>query len=236
MKTLFIGSLLLLLFGSVAAQKTGIYGGMGGYEGGLFMLQMPGTNQLLQNNGYTSIGPNQMAHGGMGMGIINNFMIGGQGGSISEQSFSRADNAGTLKHSYGSLQLGYLFRPGKKLAFFPIVGLGTLESIYEITNNNTSNDLQQAFQQPNQMLLIQQRSPYVDFSVNLNYWLFKGKKTIFGPFFGLSLGGFYAPATANYRMNGQPMVNTPTQAASSFYIKLRFGGGSITESGQRAQN
>lgn len=236
MKNLFISCCMLLLAGGVFAQKSGIYGGMGGYEGGLFMLQMPGTNQLLQNNGYSAVGATQMAHGGIGMGIINNFMIGGQGGSISEQNFSRADNAGTLKHSYGGFQLGYMFRAGKQLAFFPMLGLGALESVYQITNNNTSKDLQQAFQQPNQLLQIQQRSPYVDFSLNLNYWFFGGKKTIFGPFVGLSVGGFFAPSTSHYRINGQPMVNTPNQAASSFYFKLRFGGGSMTASSKKSQD
>ncbi len=215
----------LLLSNSTEAQQTKRYGGIGFFSFGMADLQQPGLNAQLTAASYTPLQSRQLSVGGEGFGIINNFLLGGRGGSMGRQQFSSANNTGSIQNSYGSFLLGYTFALSKKLLFYPLVGFGGIDSEITIENNTTSNSITAAFVNPNQITVIRAEVPILDFSVNFALPIIGNVNGGGGPIVGLSAGYFFSPGAGRYRMNGRDLTDIPTGQNNGFYVRLLFGGG-----------
>lgn len=134
--------LLVLFLGclSVQAQQRAAYGGIG--YGDIGMHSVPNAlNTILEAQGLLSGGsfPGlSPGFGGGGFGIINNFIIGGQGfGSFLN---NRVYNSTELDYGLGGglFTLGYTFVNRNGNFFYPTLGIGGAGLELEIENNGTS--------------------------------------------------------------------------------------------------
>ncbi len=227
-KISFLLGILLLTCLNGHAQKIARYGGMGFFSFGISDLRQPGVNSLLASQGYTGLQSRQISMGGQGFGIINNFLIGGQGGSLGEQQFSRAQTTGRIQNSYGSFMMGYVFSAGKRALIYPVIGYGSLSTEITLEDNNTTASMQTAFTNPNQITVIRGEIPSFDLSLNFVIPIFGNMRGGGGPMAGISAGVIYCPNSGNYTMNGHDLTDVPGQQNSGFYIRLHFGGGGFS--------
>ncbi len=219
----------LLASGSLfaSAQSKGYFGGFGFFELGFTSINLSSINNLLSANGYSSLSGSYVTSGGTGMGMINNLLIGGSGGSMAMESFGRNNTNGRYTAGYGMFQLGYAFHTNKKSFVYPMIGFGAFTTNMQLEDNNTTTSLNAALANPNQVVNLNSSNSLLDFSLNFAYRILGGggESGSGGTMIGLSVGGFVSPSNASFKMNERAMTVTPDFRPSGFYVRLQIGGG-----------
>lgn len=226
-KTLF--TLCLALAGSFAsnAQEKGLYGGFGFFEFGYSQYSNSALNGALNAAGYSSLGNGFVTTGGQGFAVINNFIIGGAGGSLGSQSFGRNNTNGRFNAGYGIFQLGYGFKAGKNGLLYPLVGIGAFTSSIQIENDLASGNLNTILALPNQVVNLRSDAAMLDFSLHYSFTIFgdKSGEDGGGTMIGISAGGFVCPTPSTFYNNQRELNVVPNYRPSGFYVRLKFGGG-----------
>lgn len=210
-----------------SAQPKGYFGGFGFFEPGFTSINLSPINGLLSANGYSTLGGNYLSSGGSGIGMINNLLIGGSGGSMAMESFGRNNTNGRFTAGYGMFQLGYAFHTNRKSFVYPMLGFGAFTTNLQLEDNNTATSLNAALANPNQVVNINSSNSLLDFSLSFAYRILGGgnENGSGGTMVGLSVGGFVSPTNANFKMNERAMTVTPDFRPSGFYVRLKIGGG-----------
>lgn len=222
--TLSLG--LCSLFGAEAQEK-GLYGGFGFFEFGYSQYNNSALNGAFTAAGYSSIGNGFVSTGGQGFALINNFVIGGAGGSLGSQSFGRNNTNGQFSAGYGMFQLGYAFKTGKKGLLYPLVGLGAFTSSIQIENDLASGNINTILASPNQVVNLRSDAAMLDLSLHYSFTIFgdKSGEDGGGTMVGISAGGFFCPTPSTFYNNQRELNVTPNYSPAGFYLRLKFGGG-----------
>jgi len=209
------------------AQEKGIYGGFGFFEFGFSQYNNGVLNSALTANGYSGLGNSFVTTGGQGFAIINNFIIGGSGGSLGSQSFGRNNTNGQFNAGYGLFQLGYAFKSGKKGLLYPMVGFGAFTSSLQIENDLASGSLNTILAIPNQVVNLRSDAAMLDMSLHYNITVFGDKSGNGGggTMVGISAGAFFCPTPSTFYNNQRELSVVPDYRPSGFYVRLKFGGG-----------
>jgi hypothetical protein len=217
----------MLVSSLVQAQSSGYYGGFGFFDFGMANYNLSPINNLLQANGYSGLGSNFITTGGSGFALFNNIVIGGAGGSLGMQSFSRPGATGRYNAGFGQFSLGYAFKTGEKSFFYPMLGLGGMQTNIQIEDDNTSGSVNNSFATPNQVVNMNSSNGILDFSLNYIFRVGGGGNAqgAGGPAIGISAGGFWSPGNTSFKMNEKAMSDVPAFQPSGFYFRLKFGGG-----------
>jgi hypothetical protein len=224
-----IFTLCMALVSSYAsqAQEKGLYGGFGFFEFGYSQYNNSALNGALNAAGYSSLGNGFVTNGGQGFALINNFVIGGAGGSLGSQSFGRNNTNGQFSAGYGMFQLGYAFKTGKNGLLYPLVGFGAFTTNIQIENDLASGNLNTILALPNQVVNLRSDAAMLDLSLHYSFTIFgdKSGENGGGTMVGVSLGGFFCPTPSTFYNNQRELNVVPDYNPSGFYLRLKFGGG-----------
>lgn len=228
-KTRIFSLTLVVLSTGIMAQSTSISGGAGHFFIGQSWMNYDNLNRMFVDQLYnyaTTLSPvtpieepentfqsPTMMVGGGGFGVINNFLIGGEGGVLlpSEIINRTYHPNASLASGYGLLKFGYMFPLNDKMILYPTVGMGYGGSI-----------LTQDF------FGVEDReftSEQVFLQAELNFDLFpfsdlSGLKT------GLSVGYMFNPNSTPWANEEGGFNRTiPTHLLNGFYFRLTIGGG-----------
>lgn len=222
-------TLCMALMSSYAsqAQEKGLYGGFGFFEFGYSQYNNSALNGALNAAGYSSLGNGFVSTGGQGFALINNFVIGGAGGSTGSQNFGRTNTNGSFSAGYGMFQLGYAFKAGKNGIFYPLVGIGSFSSSIQIENDLASSNLNTILANPNQVVNLRSDAAMLDMSLHYSFTIFgdKSGEDGGGTMVGVSAGGFFCPTPSTFYNNQRELSVVPNYRPSGFYLRLKFGGG-----------
>ncbi len=209
------------------AQEKGLYGGFGFFEFGYSQYNNGALNGALSAAGYTNLADSFVSTGGQGFALINNFVIGGAGGSMGSQSFGRNNTNGSFNAGYGMFQLGYAFKSGKNGLLYPLVGLGAFTSNIQIENDLASGNLNTILAIPNQVVNLRTETTMLDLSLHYTFTIFgdKSGEGGGGTMVGVSAGGFFCPTPSTFFNNQRELSVVPNYNPSGFYLRLKFGGG-----------
>lgn len=228
-KTKLFSPALVVFSTCIVAQSTSISGGAGHFFIGQSWINYDNLNRMFVDPLYnyaTNLSPvppteepentfqsPTMMVGGGGFGVINNFLIGGEGGVLlpSELSNRTYHPNASLASGYGLLKFGYMFPLNDKMVLYPTVGMGYGGSI-----------LTQDF------FGVEEReftSEQVFLQAELNFDLFpfsdlSGLKT------GLSVGYMFNPYSTPWTNEEGGFSRTvPAHLLNGFYFRLTTGGG-----------
>ncbi len=104
-------ALLGILSGQMLVAQGGSYfGGSGHFSMGSSVVEMNGINTFLNTKQLPGFSRNCMSVGGGGFGVINNFIIGGEGGAINPSRVANTNGYSELSTGYGAFNFGYMIQ------------------------------------------------------------------------------------------------------------------------------
>jgi len=208
---------LILMWPSISQAQQSFSGGFGHFYAGQTWLNNAEVNNYITTLGFHAI-PNQaLMMGGAGAGVINNFMIGGEGGFIAPSSTLSVTGEASLTAGYGMFTFGYTMPSRGSWVFYPQVGMGWGGSslIYTFYDG-----IQYSYTSSGFFL-----------STSLHCDLFAGIKdegnTKYGFKTGLSAGYLFNPQAAPWKhADGGPAL-FGNSFFDGFFVKLTIGGGAL---------
>ncbi|MDQ3191782.1 MAG: hypothetical protein M3Q58_09320 [Bacteroidota bacterium] len=221
-----------LLVNDSKADTIGIvrrYNGVfGSFSYGWTLLNTRALNETLNSFNYPMFSNYAVTFGGRALRMYKCFFIGAEGYFIfNEEKNSTAYDA-SLNSGYVFFNMGYRGIASSNLLLYPLIGVGGGRSNLKIAERSNGIAFNQLMANPARSLELSTNSFLLNFSLNLDY--FTMPILINGFHFGISLGYTLAlPA------DGWFMFNTNVQGGPAFnlsgpYIRLKFGGGSFTNS------
>lgn len=211
-----------------SATNTTYSGGAGSFQIGYGNFQ---TNKL-QNflpAGAPSLGNHHLTVGGGGYAMINDFIIGGSGFSITGETVSTSNLEANASGGAGFFNVGYRVAGGKALNVYPLLGIGGGGLGMEInqTANLTTSDIRS---NPGRAITIEQSGWLFDLSMNLEWYPIAGgnENDYGGLMAGLKVGYLYQPFADDWEYEGGDISNTPNFNLSGFYVQLTLGAGGFS--------
>lgn len=123
MKRLFFATLLLNSV-LIYSQKTGgVFGGAGHFFVGSTYINFNSLNNYLKSNQLPAFSSNCLNMGGGGFGVIDDFVIGGEGGVVSASKVANVNGNADISAAYGMFSCGYVLPIRSKLIVYPMTGL-----------------------------------------------------------------------------------------------------------------
>jgi hypothetical protein len=227
MKTRAALTLITFLITAHTGFSQGYSGGFGFFEPGYSSIDLSAFNTLLSLNEYSELSGESFNAGGSGFLMVNNFIIGGRGGGGGLQNVGKTGTSGRFATGYGVFNLGYAFKVSYRSFAYPTVGFGGMQTTLQLENETTTGSVAEALAAPNQVLNLSSSSAILDFSVNFITRVTGGgdATSAGGAFLGISVGAFFSPSNATFKLNDRVMTDVPDFTPSGFFIRLKLGGG-----------
>ena len=217
--------LALLMPQLTVAQSSG---GIGVFAPGIQPVRFDVLNGSLPA-GYPEISGNPFATAGAGYGIISNFVIGGEGGSLHPGSFSNDDLQIELAGDYSFFSLGYVLLNRKGILAFPLVSVGEANQSVYIHQNDQTATFGGVTGEPFQATTLKYRSKMLRFSITGLYAI-KGNssgKGASGVMLGLTAGYQTSYKSGPWTYDNGSIEDGPDFSNNGFFIQLLVGGGGV---------
>jgi hypothetical protein len=202
---------------ALEAQQNSISGGFGHFYTGITWLDYGGLNDYLSKQQLYPFQHNALMMGGGGAGIINNLLIGGEGGLIASSPTLSSAGEANVSAGYGRVEIGYVFALQPRFIVYPKIGMGWGGSEVEISYSNGKEE--------------EYSSSGFYLSTELNLDMFShfsaDQSDVYGFKTGLSVGYLFQPQAMPWKdENGSsaPFGNT---FFDGFYLKITIGGGAM---------
>lgn len=221
MKKVYVILLAMLPF-CMNSQKPVFSGGCGYFKIGYANIDHISINRYLNNNAIPSLSRNGYMIGGGGIGVINNFIIGGEGGAFAANKSAGAFGLAELSSGYGMLNFGYMLPLKSRFSVYPLFGLGWGGTELKL---NYSLGIEQKFTSS---------ATFIKGEVNVD-WFMHGNAEAFekaGFMSGISIGYMLQPISEPWKSSNASYVDIPATFMNGFYVKLKIGGGGIGLSGK----
>src|ERR1041385_7061152 len=124
-------------------------GGFGHFTFSGQQLNLNNLNGMLNPLGYSSLGNNYLSFGGGGGFVINNFFIGGEGGSLATGNCANQNSTLSFKAGCGYFNFGYMIHSTKRSVLYPVVGIGGGGYTMDVKLKNVDPDFQGQLNKPN---------------------------------------------------------------------------------------
>lgn len=197
-----------------------VYGGMGFVMPGYRTLSVENINEEFASHGFPQLDERNFSIGGGGYGIINGFLIGGEGHGITEKTFTNVEHKTSLKGGYGVFTMGYILASSRNFLLYPLVGVGGGMIDMEISEKNTL-DFDDVMTNPRRSIHLIQKNMVLDFSLNTTFSLWSNG----GLMIGARVGYMMTPYTSKTTSNGLEVYNAPEVNYDGLYFGVSFGGG-----------
>ncbi|MCF8304084.1 MAG: hypothetical protein K9I94_12470 [Bacteroidales bacterium] len=221
-----IGFLLIMIglpLFLIGQTRTG--GGMGYFMVGPGMMQWDELNTEFPAE-YPELENTSIEFGGGGFFAVSNFIIGGEGGGLSERTFDNQNYNVTTSGGFGMFQLGYMVFNRKNFTLYPLVGYGGKDIFLKITEDRDI-DWNELVANPRQSTELQLSSSLLDLGIGFNYFaLGGGSEKGYGGFsIGLRAGYQMAFEDNDWKYDNGDVYEAPDFDMSHFYVRLTIGGG-----------
>lgn len=222
--TLFLIFTILSVNGISKDKKSG---GMGFFATGYQMIDIKELNSRLKLFGLPQFDKSYVSLGGGGFGILNNFVIGGEGHGLVGSDLSNQSYQTNLTAGYGLFDMGYLIYSSNGLKIFPIIGFGGGGIDLRINEKNLV-DFDQVLNNPKKGSVLSVAGLMLNFGLNLfyNLNLSGDEERLGGLSFGLNLGYTHFLQLGNWSLFETEIAGGPKVGLSGFYIRFTIGGGS----------
>lgn len=199
----------------VYSQGFNYYGGTGHFSMGSSVVEMNSVNGYLNSKGLPGFSRNCLSIGGGGFGIINNFLIGGEGGAIDPSRVASTTGNAELSTGYGMFNVGYMVPLKSRLMVYAMGGIGWGGSDLTLVDANGKEEKYNA------------RKSFVSTEINLDMYMFGDKESGAKAGFktGFCIGYLFNPQTNPWSDNNSNYTNIPNTFVNGFYFKLKIGGG-----------
>ncbi len=224
-KILFVIFLFFNLSNQAISQdKTS--GGEGYFMIGMQKIDVKNLNTLLKQYNYPALDENYVSLGGGGYGIVNNFVIGGEGHGLIGSTISNANYKLNSSAGYGVFNVGYVIYHNYGLKIFPLIGFGGGGidlTIYE----KSSLDFNDIMHNPKRGSSLSLGGLMFNLGLNGTYKLdFSGKdKGDDGLLIGFSAGYTHFLKLGNWTLFENEISGGPKIGISGFYLRFSIGGG-----------
>jgi len=219
MKRLFV-MLAVISIGILGLEARSIYGGMGFFMGGMRPYVVNDINTSLNNNGLPELNDSLISLGGGGYGIIDRFLIGGEGHGIVKKVTTSELYKTTFTGGYGVFDLGYVLTSSRKFLLYPMVGIGANVVDMQITQKETI-DFDDVLNDPKRGIHLKQESMILDMSMNASIALWNHG----GLMMTARVGYIMTPSVSEMDMNGIEVYNSPEIKMEGLYFSIGIGGG-----------
>ncbi len=222
---------LTLSFNQVIGQskKTG---GEGYFMVGMQKIDVKNLNSLLRLYNYPVLDEYYTFIGGGGYGIINNFVIGGEGQGLIGTEVSNQNYKLNLNAGYGMFNMGYVIYNHSGLKLFPLIGFGAGGIDLRI-NEKASLDFTDVLNNPKRGSSLSLAGLMINLGVNGSYvFNFNKDKNDGGVLMGISVGYTYFLKLGNWTLFENDISGGPNVGISGFYIRFNIGGGGAGSSSE----
>lgn len=221
--TIFI--LFFSFFFNQAISQTKTSGGEGYFMVGMQKIDVKNLNSLLRVYDYPVLDESYTSIGGGGYGLVNNFVIGGEGHGLIGSEVSNQNYKVNLTAGYGMFNIGYLLHNDSGLKIFPLVGFGG-GGIELRINEKASLDFTDVLSNPKRGSSLSLGGLMLNVGLNGNYVInFNEEKSFGGILIGLSAGYTYFLKLGNWTLFESDISGGPDIGISGFYLRFNIGGG-----------
>ncbi len=223
MKNIFLIGFILIFFISLseAAEIPEFQELMFGVQVGTGKINLTDLNSKLEASGYPSLNENYTTFGLEGCGIINKWLIGGEGFSINIEETNLTNFNNSEMHVSGGTILfntGYLIYQKKNTCIYPKVGIG-YGNLSLTINEKDEPSLDEMLGSPQRNSAITVMGFLLDVSLGIRH-IFGKERT--HRYSGLMLG-----ANVGYMHSFNMDFNGTSVGITGPYIGITVGGGSI---------
>lgn len=199
------------------AQNGGYYGGAGHFMLGSVFMNLNSVNAYMADNQLPSFSGNCFNIGGGGYGVINNFVIGGEGAAVGPSPVGNLNGNAEMSAGYGMFSAGYILPVKSTVMIYPIAGIGWGGSGLKI--NYASGKIEE----------YSAKSMFITTEVNADIFMLndKASDTKAGFKIGLCFGYMFNPVADPWKDKEGKYTNISNTFMNGFYIKLKLGGGGI---------
>ena len=215
-------------------EETGLHSGKGYFMFGWNKLNIGNLNAQLAAKGYSQLSDNLFSFGGGGFGIINNFLLGGEGHGLYGTTVASGNYNLSLTAGYGFFDLGYIVFSSESVSIFPIIGIGGGGITLDITNRNALT-FDEILDEPGRMSKLSAGGFLMNFSIGADYIIDMGNndnESNGGLAVGIIAGYTFAPMKGQWQMNQVTVSGGPEVGVDGFYIRLMIGGGGMKKTNE----
>ncbi|MBN1542834.1 hypothetical protein JW992_11865 [candidate division KSB1 bacterium] len=189
-------------------------------------LALDELNTALTAQGYNELKSGFFTMGGVGYGIVNRVLLGGEGQALfGDEVVSRGFKM-SLSGGYGLFNLGYLVKKTERLNVYPFLGIGGGGMTLEIIEQGAPS-FEELLENPRRSSVVTRGGVMMDFGLGADYLITLSEKK--GETGGMALGfraGYnWMPWTGDWIFSESEIAGGPEIRISGAYIKFMIGGG-----------
>lgn len=225
--------IFFVIFFNQAISQSKTSGGEGYFMVGMQKIDVKNLNSLLRLNNYPSLDESYTSVGGGGYGIVNNFVIGGEGHGLIGTEVSNQNYKVNLTAGYGMFNIGYVIYNNYGLKIFPLVGFGAGGIDLRI-NEKTSLDFTDVLNNPKRGSSLSMAGLMLNIGVNGGYIVnFNEEKNEGGVLIGITVGYTHFLKLGNWTLFENDISGGPNIGISGFYVRFNIGGGGKGNSSEK---
>lgn len=183
-------------------------------------------NRALNDIGYGTFSNTGFGLGGMGMGVIQNIVVGGEGGWIfgDRRDLGRGIR-GSWGGGYGMFHLGYAVAYGRRIMLYPLLGFGGGSfTIDLVPQQRTTTQFSEILLNPRQGGVITSSGMLLGVSLAVQYALSRDPTS--GWVIAFRIGYLYSPLPWEMQLFSTPLSGTPRfRGLSGPFLLVGIGGG-----------
>ncbi len=226
---------ILLYAPSAGAQEQGgrkLFGGFGGFMIGGQLTDISQLNQHLTAANYTKFSDQFYSVGGAGYGILNNFIIGGEGHALvgrNGDNTSRTHQT-TLNGGSGAFNMGYIIYAHKYYWLYPYIGIGG-ETISLKIRSRENPPFDDVLTNPNRSSTLNTSGMILTAGLGWDYLFnFSHNEKHFGGLgIGIRFGYTYTLFKEAWQLNGADIGSGPDISITGPFVRMLIGGGGISK-------
>ncbi len=227
---IFLMILILSILYNEGISQSKKSGGMGYFATGYQTINIKDLNTKLRNFGLPEFDNNYVSLGGGGFGIVNNFIIGGEGHGLISADLSNQYYQTNLMAGYGLFDMGYLIYSSNGLKIFPLIGFGG-GGIDVRISEKTLVDFDSVLSNPKRGSVLSTAGLILNFGLNFNYQLnlSEDENNPGGLSIGVNLGYTHFFQIGNWTLFDTEIAGGPNVGLSGFYVRFTIGGGGFNK-------
>ncbi len=225
-------NLFILIFAVLieneSISQTKYFGGFGYLSTGYQNIDIKNLNAQLKIHNFPELDKKFVAMGGGGFGIMNNFVLGGEGFGLIGSEKSNQDYNISLFGGYGLFDLGYVLYSENGLTIFPLIGFGG-GGIDITINEKKLVNFDDVLSNPKRGSNLSVGGLILNIGMNAiyNIDLFDNERNSRGFTIGVNFGYTHFLQLGNWTLFENEISNGPEVSISGFYLKFTIGGGGI---------
>lgn len=219
---------IILVANTSFSQRKG--GGFGFFSAGYQTIDIKGLNKQLKLFNYPEFDRSFLTIGGGGFGIVNDYVIGGEGHGFISSDLSNQFYQTNLMAGYGLFDLGYIVYTSKNLIIFPLIGFGG-GGIDVRINEKSLVDFDSVLINPKRGSVLSNAGLMLNFGLNFIYHLNLSEEGSDkgGISLGVNLGYLQFFKIGNWTLFDTEIARGPDVGLSGFYFRFTIGGGGSSD-------